>query len=45
MGNSSRLRGKGADKIGVIQELRIKVGLDHREATSGGEVQRGGDWK
>ena len=26
-------------KIGVIHELRIEVGLDHREATSGGEVQ------
>ena len=37
MGNSSRLRGKGADKIGLMHELRIEVGLDHREATSGGK--------
>ena len=32
-------RGKGVNKIGVIHELRIEVGLDHRAATSGGEVQ------
>ena len=30
------LKGEGVNKIGVIHELRIEVGLDHRGATSGG---------
>ena len=29
MGNNSRIEGKGVNKIGVIHELRIEVGLDH----------------
>ena len=46
MGNSSRLEGKVyAQDRGVIHELRIGVGLDYREATSGkyNEVEIGNE--
>ena len=37
MGNSSRLEGKGVNKIGIIDEPRIEVGLDHREVQARGK--------